>query len=48
MLTSFLTPQQQHPWLREDKEKDVDMEGWIAKALAYREKNPRISAPALA
>lgn len=38
----------QHPWLREDKEKNVDMEGWIAKALAYREKHPRISAPALA
>ncbi|GAA5894005.1 mitogen-activated protein kinase kinase PBS2 [Sporobolomyces salmoneus] len=38
----------QHPWLREDKEKNVDMEGWISKALAYREEHPRIAAPALA
>lgn len=38
----------EHPWLKDDKEKDVDMVGWIAKALDYREKNPRISAPALA
>lgn len=38
----------EHPWLRENKEKDVDMEGWIAKALAYRAEHPRISAPALA
>ncbi|GAA5925257.1 uncharacterized protein JCM15063_004973 [Sporobolomyces koalae] len=38
----------EHPWLKENKTQNVDMEGWIAKALAYREKNPRISAPALA
>ncbi|GAA5840738.1 hypothetical protein JCM3766R1_000874 [Sporobolomyces carnicolor] len=38
----------QHPWLKGEQEKQVDMEGWIAKALAYREKHPRISAPALA
>ncbi|GAA6060479.1 hypothetical protein JCM10212_007110 [Sporobolomyces blumeae] len=37
-----------HPWLKDDKDKDVDMVGWISKALAYREKNPKISAPALA
>ncbi|GAA5959654.1 hypothetical protein JCM21900_002148 [Sporobolomyces salmonicolor] len=38
----------EHPWLKQDVGRDVDMVGWIAHALAYREKNPKVNAPALA
>ncbi|OBZ68050.1 Protein kinase wis1 [Grifola frondosa] len=31
----------QHPFLAQDKEKDIDMPGWVASALAYREQKLR-------
>lgn len=39
---------QELPFLKADVGRDVDMVGWIAKALDYREKNPRVVTPALA
>lgn len=37
-----------HPFLKDDIGREVDMVGWIAGALDYREKHPKISTPALA
>jgi hypothetical protein len=31
-----------------DKDKDVDMVGWINRAIEYRKTHPKINAPALA
>lgn len=39
---------QEHPFLKADLGRDVDMVGWIATALEFREKNPRVITPALA
>lgn len=45
---SLLTRLQEHPFLKQDVGREVDMVGWIAKALDYREKNPRVITQALA
>ncbi|KAI5474754.1 mitogen-activated protein kinase kinase [Pseudohyphozyma bogoriensis] len=37
-----------HPFLKQDVGREVDMAGWIAGALEYRETNPRVVPVALA
>lgn len=37
-----------HDFLKDDKDKDVDMVGWINRAIEYRKTHPKINAPALA
>lgn len=39
---------QAHDFLKDDKDKDVDMVGWINRAIEYRKTHPKINAPALA
>lgn len=38
----------EHPWLKGDVQRDVDMVGWVERGIAYRKENPKISVPALA
>lgn len=38
----------EHPFLKQDLERDVDMCGWITRMREWREKNPRTNTPALA
>lgn len=35
----------EHPWLKADAEREIDMATWIAGALDWRHKNPRPSPP---